>query len=73
VDERRTAPRKTLFVDGGRGLRVSWHEDRGWFVLSLWQSDLCVGTFRLDAAEALRLADVLATHAGQSTQERWAG
>ena len=62
MDDRRTPPRRALFSDGRRGLRASWHPDRDVAVLSLWQSDLCVGTFRLAPEEALRLAEFLAGH-----------
>lgn len=65
MDERRT-PRRALFADAARGLRVSWHAERDTFVLSLWQADLCVGTFRLDPEEAQRLADFLAAHAADA-------
>lgn len=41
--------------DEGRFLRVSYHDDLGVFVLSLWRDDTCLGTFRLSAEEAPRL------------------
>jgi len=69
VDQRRT-PRRALFSDGGRGLRASWHAEQGTVVLSLWQADLCVGTFRLAPREASRLADFLLGHAGRTTDRR---
>jgi len=31
----------------GRALRVSWHHEASIVVLSLWQNDGCLGTFRL--------------------------
>lgn len=34
----------------GRALRVSWHHDAGVLVLSLWQAETCIGSFRLEAA-----------------------
>ncbi|HWB71276.1 MAG TPA: hypothetical protein VG452_03595 [Egibacteraceae bacterium] len=53
--------RRELFVDErGTGLRATWHEDRDILVLSLWRDDSCVGTFRLSAAEAARMALFLA-------------
>jgi hypothetical protein len=45
-------------------MRASWHADRDLAVLSLWQEDLCVGTFTLSAEDARRLAAFLDGHAG---------
>jgi hypothetical protein len=44
---------------GSRALRVSWHHEVGMVVLSLWQSDRCVGTVRLEAAAVPALVQVL--------------
>ncbi len=41
--------------DEGRFLRLSFHDDLGVFVLSLWRNDTCLGTFRLAVDEAPRL------------------
>ena len=41
--------------DEGRFLRLSFHDDLGVFVLSLWREDTCLGTFRLAVDEAPRL------------------
>lgn len=41
--------------DEGRFLRLSFHDDLGVFVLSLWRDDTCLGTFRLAVDEAPRL------------------
>jgi hypothetical protein len=42
-----------------RALRVSWHEEAGVVVLSLWRANLCVGTFQLAVDEVPDLIDVL--------------
>ena len=47
--------------DEGRFLRVSYHDDLGVFVLSLWRDDTCLGTFRLAAEEAPRLIHAMVT------------
>jgi hypothetical protein len=41
--------------DEGRFLRLSFHDDLGVFVISLWRDDSCLGSFRLAADEAPRL------------------
>ena len=57
--------RRELFVDArGSGLRASWHDDQGVAVISLWHGDTCVGTVRLDAEDATRLAQFLVGHLG---------
>lgn len=40
---------------GGRGVRVSAHEEAGFLVLSTWKADVCVGTVRLLPDEAAEL------------------
>ena len=48
----------TVFFDtraDGRTLRLSWHEDSGTFVLSIWHHETCTASFRLDSSEAPRL------------------
>lgn len=47
--------------DEGRFLRVSYHEDLGVFVLSLWRDATCLGTFRLGTDEAPRLIHAMVT------------
>ena len=44
---------------GERALRVSWHTEKGCFILSTWRGSACVGTVRLGAADAARLIAVL--------------
>ena len=57
------APRAgEVFLDArgsGRTLRVSWHEEAGLVVLSLWRSGVCTGTFRLPVDEVPDLVEVL--------------
>lgn len=51
-----------LFTDrrgDDRRMRVSYHEDRGVVVVSLWSDTVCRGTFQLAAEDAARLVAVL--------------
>ncbi len=51
-----------VFLDergGARGLRVSWHQEVGVVVLSLWKGPDCTGTFRLAAEDVPDLVEVL--------------
>lgn len=46
--------RGSVFLDSRgdhRALRVSWHEESGLVVLSLWRDNVCTGTFRLEPAD----------------------
>ena len=50
-----------MFLDErGTGLRVSWHPERDLVVLSVWQDDRCVGTFRMPVQDIPRLSGLLA-------------
>ena len=52
----------SIFLDargGDRALRVSWHEDSGLVVLSLWRENVCAGSFRLAIDEVPALIDML--------------
>jgi len=42
-----------------RALRVSWHDESGLVVLSLWRDNVCVGSFRLAVADVPGLIEVL--------------
>ncbi|GAB3197969.1 hypothetical protein GCM10027062_11060 [Nocardioides hungaricus] len=44
---------------GDRALRVTWHEDAGLVVLSLWRDNVCAGSFRLAVDEVPELIEVL--------------
>jgi hypothetical protein len=43
----------------GRWMRVTWHEEVGLVVLSLWRQSSCVGTLRLDRAQVPALVSAL--------------
>ena len=52
----------SIFLDargGDRALRVSWHQDAGMVVLSLWRENVCTGSFRLTVDEVPELIEML--------------
>jgi hypothetical protein len=55
-----------------RTMRVSYHQDRGVVVVSLWAGVLCRGSFRLAAGDVGRLVELLSgiavPHDGEVTQ-----
>jgi hypothetical protein len=54
-----------MFLDErGTGLRVTWHPERDLVVLSVWQGDSCVGTFRMLVQDVPRLSSLLAAALG---------
>ena len=54
-----------MFLDErGTGLRVSWHPERDLVVLSVWQGDGCIGTFRMSVQDIPRLSGLLAAALG---------
>ena len=54
-----------MFLDErGAGLRVTWHPERDLVVLSVWQDDSCVGTFRMSVQDVPRLSGLLAAALG---------
>lgn len=54
-------PRSRWFADSrGRSLKATWHAEAELVVLSLWESDRCVGTFQLRVADASQLMVLLA-------------
>ena len=58
----RAARPGTVFADlrgDGRSLRATWHPERQVVVLSLWRSNVCIGTFRLAADEVPDLIAML--------------
>jgi hypothetical protein len=62
---RALSSRRDLFLDErGTGLRVSWHPERDLVVLSVWQDDSCVGTFRMSVQDIPRLSGLLAAALG---------
>ncbi|MFC6021996.1 hypothetical protein ACFP2T_38265 [Plantactinospora solaniradicis] len=51
-----------LFTDtrgGDRTMRVSYHDERGTVVVSLWLGPVCRGSFRLAVGDVRRLATTL--------------
>jgi hypothetical protein len=51
-----------VFLDargGARSLRVSWHDENGLVVLSLWRAGVCAGSFRLPVEDVPDLIEVL--------------
>lgn len=55
------APGRRWFADArGRSLKASWHPEASLVVISLWESDRCIGTFRLPVADAPELMVLLA-------------
>jgi hypothetical protein len=53
--------RGSVFLDargGDRALRVSWHDEEGLLVLSLWRGNVCAGSFRLEPGD---LSSLIAT------------
>jgi hypothetical protein len=62
---RALSSRRGIFLDErGTGLRVTWHPERDLVVLSVWQDDRCVGTFRLSVHDVPRLSGLLAAALG---------
>lgn len=55
------SPRSRWFADSrGRSLKATWRAEADLVVLSLWESDCCVGTFQLPVADAPQLMVLLA-------------
>jgi hypothetical protein len=65
VPPARPLPRTgSVFLDargGDRALRVSWHDESGLIVLSLWRDNVCAGSFRLAIDEVPALIEMLRT------------
>lgn len=52
----------SIYLDargGDRALRVSWHNEAGLVVLSLWRDNVCSGSFRLAVDEVPELISML--------------
>jgi hypothetical protein len=54
--------------DGGRALRVNWHAEDGFVVLSVWRENLCVATSRVAAADVPALVYVLTRGLGEQAR-----
>jgi hypothetical protein len=61
------------WTSAGAGLRVSWHPERDLVVLSVWQGDRCVGTFRMPVRDVPRLSGLLAAALGDWVGQADAG
>ena len=62
MSTRGVAPTGSIFIDArgaGRALRVTWHEDAGLVVLSMWRGNVCTGTFRLPIEAVPELLELL--------------
>ena len=59
-----SARRDTFLDERGTGLRDTWHPERDLVVLSVWQDDSCVGTFRMSVQDIPRLSGLLAAALG---------
>jgi hypothetical protein len=44
---------------GGRWMRVTWHDEVGVVVLSLWRETGCIGTMRIDRGQVPALVTAL--------------
>jgi hypothetical protein len=63
-----------MFLDErGTGLRVTWHPERDLVVLSVWQDDRCVGTFRMSVQDVPRLSGLLAAALGDWVDQAGTG
>ena len=62
--------RRELITDGDRSaLRATWHNDAGYFVVSLWRGDTCVATSHLTPREAGRLATFITSGLADLVEE----
>ena len=63
MEPARQVPRTgAIFLDargGDRALRLTWHDERGLVVLSLWRENVCAATFRLAIDEVPDVIDAL--------------
>ncbi len=61
---------RVLFHDDqGRGLRATWHLDRGFVNLSVWNFDRCTETFRLSLGDSARLVAFLVEGLSDATSQ----
>ena len=68
------SPRSQWFADSrGRSFKATWHAEAEVVVLSLWEGDHCIGTFRLPITDApqlmAHLADAVKEWAARSPAE----
>jgi hypothetical protein len=73
----RPFPRRgSVFVDARgeqRTMRVACHQDEGIVVISLWAAGMCRASFRLPAALAPEMAELLAACGGDTAPEPLVG
>lgn len=50
-------------------MRVSWHKDRRFAVLSLWDGSTCTSTFRLPVEDAAELSQLLVGFLGDAIRD----
>jgi len=67
----RTLPTGRAFFADQRGvvLRATWHLDRGFLNLSIWDGAACVATFQLQVRDVPRLVSFLAEGLGTAAGE----
>src|SRR5687767_8290286 len=63
------APRRWLQPTPRSDVQVTWHDEDGHAVLSLWRDDRCVGSAPLTIAEAASLTSFLVAHLGERAAE----
>jgi hypothetical protein len=70
----RTLPVGRAFFADQRGvmLRATWHHDRGFLNLSIWDGSVCVATFQLQVRDVPRLVSFLADGLGTAATEAFA-
>ena len=54
-------------------LQVTWHDDDGHAVISLWRNDRCVASAPLTIEEAASLTSFLVAHLGERAAEATKG
>ncbi len=62
----------SIFLDArgdDRALRVSWHQESGLVVLSLWRDNVCSGSFRLAIDEVPELIEMLRAGLARSYED----
>jgi hypothetical protein len=51
-------------------MRVTWHPDQGLVILSIWDGERCLATFRLPQTDVSRLASFLVAALGDAVSSR---
>jgi hypothetical protein len=50
----------------GHGLRATWHPDQGLVILSVWDGERCIASFRLSQTDVPRMASFLVAALGDA-------